>query len=288
MIFYFVAHNYAGGVASEERVYSTTLTSPTFNSLDVADVTPFSLTIGVDVEIEPKRQLLYAFSKDDGNTWTPYQESSSYQWTGLTEETTYDFAIRARALHESLYAQDSYITMSYRHTTPADQAKVYVKAGDGATNHPAIDGYQPIGGITASSADQMIVLREEYPFADTTAEITMKWNDINTVQNIGSNCGGYFGVANGYYTFMGRQTQRQAIVDEVVTVRLVSTFSHADSPEMSGGSAYYDVSCYINGEWVAGGEGRSTPAVPMYFYFYLFGCYNLPGFYSYYLPSEVF
>jgi hypothetical protein len=125
--------------------------------------------------------------------------------------------------------------------------------------------------------DQRIVLRDEYHFTDTTAEITMKWNDINTVQNIGSNCGGYFGVANGYYTFMGRQTQRQAVVDEVVTVRLVSTFSHADSPELSGGSSYYNVSCYVNDEWIAEGEGRSTSAVPMYFYFYLFGCYNLPG-----------
>lgn len=129
--FYFMAHNYAGGVASEAYTYSTTLTSPTFNSLYVADVTPFSLTIGVDVEIEPRRQLLYAFSKDDGNSWTPYQEANSYHWTDLTEETTYDFAIRARALHESLYAQDSYITMSYRHTTPADQASVRVKTADG-------------------------------------------------------------------------------------------------------------------------------------------------------------
>lgn len=129
--FCFMAKNAAGGITSEIETYSTTLVTPQFESAYIADVTPFSLVIGVDVRMEPERQLLYAFSKDDGNSWTPYQESSSYQWTGLTEETTYDFAVRVKAVHESLYAQDTYLTITYRYATPADQASVRVKTANG-------------------------------------------------------------------------------------------------------------------------------------------------------------
>lgn len=130
--FYFMAHNYAGGVASDEYTYSTTLTSPTFRSSYIADVTPFSLVIGVEVNMEPSRKLLYSFSKTgDGDEWTAYQESNTYHWTGLEEETTYTFAVRVRAVHESLYAQDSYLTIITEYTTPADQASVRVKTSDG-------------------------------------------------------------------------------------------------------------------------------------------------------------
>lgn len=130
--FYFIARNYAGGVASEEYTYSTTLTSPTFKSSYIADVTPFSLVVGVEVNMEPSRKLLYAFSKTgDGDEWTAYQESNTYHWTGLEEETTYTFAVRVRAVHESLYAQDSYLTIITEYTTPADQASVRVKTSDG-------------------------------------------------------------------------------------------------------------------------------------------------------------
>lgn len=272
---YFMANNAAGSIVSEPIIYSTLLPTPNFIGLKESTITPFTYLVTVDAIITPTRDLTYSFGKN--GEWSDYQESPTYYWDNLEEETEYIIGIRIKAIHESVNASDTTTYIEFNITTPSDQAKIYVKAGDGATNHPAIDGYQPIGGITASSTDQRIVLKEGYNFANTTAEITMKWNDINTVQNIGSNRGGYFGVANGYYTFMGQQTQRQAIVDEIVTVRLVSTLSHTDPPELSGGVTYYNVSCYINNELIAEGEGQSYSAVPLYFYFYLFGCYGLSG-----------
>ena len=268
--FYFTATNAAGTRASGDYKHSTTLPEPEFQDVIVSDLLPFSCTIRVEYAMTPLRELQYSFSKDNGTTWSPDQSSNIYYWTELAEETTYEMRVRVKAIHLGQDAQDSYSYLSFTVTTPADQAKMYVKTN----GFPSHEGYQPVDSITATKATALMEIGR-YHFTDTEIEILMHWNDVNTEQNIGSNLCGYFGVVNGYYTFMGNTTDCKAEAGRVDTIKLTSTYSYTDGrPDMQGNSSYYTVKFYVNGEYITSGTGRSSSAVPTYFMFDLFGCYK--------------
>ena len=107
---------------------STLLPNPTINTPTISNLSPFGCTITATGSINPSRTLQYSFSKDNGTTWTAYQTSNSYNWTGLTEETTYQMKVRVKAIHQGIDASDTTATSTTLSiTTPVDQAKVRVR-----------------------------------------------------------------------------------------------------------------------------------------------------------------
>lgn len=124
-VFQLTATNDGGSTTSGTVTYSTTLTNPTISSFTSSNILPFSCTVTAQASITPSRTLQYSFSKD-GQNWTAYQSSGVYNWTGLSEETTYTMRVRVKATHTSTNASDTTATTSITVVTPADQAKIRI------------------------------------------------------------------------------------------------------------------------------------------------------------------
>ena len=124
---YFTVTNAGGTTTSSTYTFSTLLNEPTITTPVVSNLLPFTCTISATGSITPSRALTYSFSKDGGNTWTAYQSSNLYDWTGLTEETSYDMRVRVKATHIGTNAIDTTNSSSLSITTPADQAKIRLK-----------------------------------------------------------------------------------------------------------------------------------------------------------------
>lgn len=121
---YVTATNIGGSTDSAHKTLSTRLTNPTLGDVSVTNILPFSCTVSTSGSITPQRTLSYRFSKDGGSTWTAYQSSGTYNWTGLNEETTYTMSVQVKATHVGNNASDTTATKSAIITTPADQAKI--------------------------------------------------------------------------------------------------------------------------------------------------------------------
>lgn len=104
---------------------STALDNLEITSTSTSDITPFTGTISCVASLPIVRQLLYSFSNDNGTTWTNYQSSNSYNFTGLHEETEYTCRIRVKAVHQGVDSEDLIVTSNpFTFTTLADQAKL--------------------------------------------------------------------------------------------------------------------------------------------------------------------
>lgn len=125
--FYFTATNAGGTTTSSTYTYSTTLNNPTITTPVVTNLLPFSCTVTATGSITPSRTLNYRFSKDGGTNWTSYQTSNTYNWTGLSEETTYTMAVQVRATKVGTNASNTTASSTVNITTPADQAKIRIK-----------------------------------------------------------------------------------------------------------------------------------------------------------------
>lgn len=193
----------------------------------------------------------------------------------VNPETTYDIYFTATNAGGTTTSSPINIT------TPADQAKTRIYIGT-KNEHPQISGYTPVQYITASSLDQRIELDHD-TFFGYEVELVLKWNDITTTQNMGSCLGGYFGVSNGYYTLQGEPTTTPAVAGRQDTVKLVSEFLYDKNEGLSpgdpgfivGGSTYYKTHLYVNGEYVASCDTRTSSSMMSYSTFHLFGAYGV-------------
>lgn len=122
--FYVAATNIGGTTNSSVTTLSTKLNNPTITTPVVSNLLPFTCTITATGSVTPNRTLSYRFSKDGGSTWTAYQLSNVYNWTGLNEETTYNMTVQVKATHVGNNATDTTASKSITITTPADQAKI--------------------------------------------------------------------------------------------------------------------------------------------------------------------
>lgn len=122
--FYFTATNAKGTTQSSTVTFSTNLNDPTVSALTITNLLPFTCTATATASISPSRTLSYRFSKDNGTTWTAYQSSNVYNWTGLAEETTYIMAVQVKATHTGANSVDTTAIKTTTITTPADQAKI--------------------------------------------------------------------------------------------------------------------------------------------------------------------
>lgn len=141
--FYVAATNAGGTTLSSIATYSTLLSSPTISAVSASSITANSCVITATASISPSRTLNYRFSKDGGSTWTSYQSSNSYTWTGLTESTTYSMYVQVKAIHTGTNASDTTASNSTSVTTLSGQAKLSVKVNGAWKNGPA---YIKIGG----------------------------------------------------------------------------------------------------------------------------------------------
>lgn len=108
--------------------YSTLLGYPSITTPSVTNLLPFSCTITATGSITPSKTLTYRFSSDGGSTWTSYQSSNSYNWIGLSEETSYNMAVMVLAAHVGDNASDTSTMSSILEViTPADQASIRLK-----------------------------------------------------------------------------------------------------------------------------------------------------------------
>lgn len=121
------ATNVAGDSNSGEYNYATKMDAPTITAFTVSNLQPFSCTLTVQATSNPTRVLNYRFSKDDGATWTSYQTSNVYNWTGLTEETLYKFQVQVKVVSTADFGTDTTATASVQATTPSDQARIRSK-----------------------------------------------------------------------------------------------------------------------------------------------------------------
>ena len=70
-------------------------TAPVAGTLGVT-VTDVKADLTVSGASDDRGSVQYSFSKDNGATWTAYQDSASYSFTGLTASTAYQFRHRVR------------------------------------------------------------------------------------------------------------------------------------------------------------------------------------------------
>lgn len=70
-------------------------TAPVAGTLTVT-VTDVKADLTVSGASDDRGVVSYAFSKDNGTTWTAYQDAASYTFTGLTASTSYQFRHRVK------------------------------------------------------------------------------------------------------------------------------------------------------------------------------------------------
>lgn len=126
-VYYFEAYNDGGSSTSSVETVSTNLINPSISKFEVSNLLPFSCTLNTTASITAERVLNYAFSSDNGSTWTSYQSLSSYNLTGLNEETSYIVEVKVKASHTGSTSEDTYAISSMTIKTLADQAKARKK-----------------------------------------------------------------------------------------------------------------------------------------------------------------
>lgn len=124
---YCTVTNPGGSTSSSVLTTSTLLNALGITQPVVTNLLPFSCTVSAEGSLPIVRTLQYRFSNDGGTTWTAYQASNSYDWTGLSEETTYNFGVMVKAIHQGVDSTDMTVDDYVTATTPADQAKIRIK-----------------------------------------------------------------------------------------------------------------------------------------------------------------
>lgn len=109
------------------ETYSTDMTLPGTPGVGTVEITPFTVTLAGSCYSDPERDFMWSFSKDNGETWTEYQTSNQYTFTGLSEETSYNFGIKAYPIVEGVNASGQSKAGYRTITTPADQARARIK-----------------------------------------------------------------------------------------------------------------------------------------------------------------
>lgn len=123
----FSATNAGGTTTSDIFTFSTLMATPSLTSFEISNLLPFSFTVTVEGTSNPERVISYAFSKDGGATWSSYQASGTYNFTGLNEETSYDVGVSVKAKALGVNASDTEYIETKVVVTPADQAKIRIK-----------------------------------------------------------------------------------------------------------------------------------------------------------------
>ena len=145
-------------------------TAPVAGTLAVT-VTDVKADLSVSGASDDRGYVQYSFSKDNGATWTAYQDASTYTFTGLSPATAYQFRHRVRdaANNVTTGTAVSKTTAAAPQTPLALVAQADFTAADGATvvGLPA----SPAGTLVAGKGGISLVASR-----DTTAALKVQGN----------------------------------------------------------------------------------------------------------------
>ena len=120
-------------------------TAPVAGTLSVA-VTDVKADLTVSGASDNRAVTGYSFSKDNGSTWTAYQDSSAYTFTGLTPSTAYQFRHRVKDAAGNVTTGTA-VSKTTNATPP--WGTIYSDGFDGSTsNTEAVGRAMPVGGKT--------------------------------------------------------------------------------------------------------------------------------------------
>ena len=146
-------------------------TAPVAGTLTVT-VTDVKADLSVSGASDDRGYVQYSFSKDNGATWTAYQDSATYTFTGLTASTAYQFRHRVKdtAGNVTTGAAVSKTTAAAPQTPLALVAQADFTAADGATvvGLPA----SPAGALVAGKGGISLVSAK----GTTTAALKVQGN----------------------------------------------------------------------------------------------------------------
>ena len=106
------------------------MTNPYTPDIIVEELTPFTIRVSGQSGSNPERSLTYAFSIDGGSSWSNEQATNIYTFEGLAEETTYIIGIKVITHPIGVDASPTSAIGYLEITTPADQARAYIKTND--------------------------------------------------------------------------------------------------------------------------------------------------------------
>ena len=125
-------------------------TAPVAGTLAVT-VTDVKADLTVSGASDDRGYVQYSFSKDNGATWTAYQDSASYTFTGLTASTAYTFRHRVKDAAGNVTTGTA-VSKTTAATPPVDPSTLYPNAAviDTFTVNAA-DGTRLVNYDTATS-----------------------------------------------------------------------------------------------------------------------------------------
>ena len=125
-------------------------TAPVAGTLAVT-VTDVKADLTVSGASDDRGSVQYSFSKDNGATWTTYQDSASYTFTGLTASTAYTFRHRVKDAANNVTTGTA-VSKTTAATPPVDPSTLYPNAAviDTFTVNAA-DGTRLVNYDTATS-----------------------------------------------------------------------------------------------------------------------------------------
>ena len=127
-------------------------TAPVAGTLAVT-VTDVKADLSVSGASDDRGYVQYSFSKDNGATWTAYQDSASYSFTGLSSATAYQFRHRVKDAAGNT-ATGTAVPKTTNATPPFDPSDLYPDADvidtfTGAADGTPVVDYLSDGSISA-------------------------------------------------------------------------------------------------------------------------------------------
>ncbi len=137
----------------------------------------------------------YAFSKDNGATWTAYQTAQAYQFTGLTENTTYTMKIKAKdkagnetissALQKTTSKQTYTVTYNANGGSgaPSSQTKTKGTALTLSSTKPTRTGYTFQGWTKTKDSGKVDYKAGATYSTDANVTLYAVWTEVITFSN---------------------------------------------------------------------------------------------------------
>ena len=137
----------------------------------------------------------YSFSKDNGTTWTEYQEDGNYTYSGLTQNTNYSIKVKVKDKVGNETISDS-ISQTTQKTTykitynanggtgaPSEQSKKHDENITLSSIKPTRDGYSFKGWATSANATNAMYQPGEIYYKNSNLTLYAVWKQVIIFSN---------------------------------------------------------------------------------------------------------
>ena len=137
----------------------------------------------------------YSFSKDNGATWTEYQESGNYKYSGLTQNTKYNIKVKAKDNVGNEIILDSISQTTQKATykitynanggtgAPSEQSKTHDENITLSSTKPTRNGYTFRGWATSASATKATYQPGATYATNSNLTLYAVWTQVVTFSN---------------------------------------------------------------------------------------------------------